>query len=474
MYEQNEMNSGYTTENGTYQFQAEGTASGTAQNKKKKGGTFRKIRNTVAYGLVFGLTAGGVFTATSVAGVNYFMPAAQNTADSTEEAGTAGNSTAATTTTAINAAYSDGTDGAAYTVSEIASNCMPSIVSITNKGVAEVQSWFGTMQQESTSAGSGIIVSQNDTELLIATNNHVVADAEELSVCFNDSEDQVYSAYVKGTDSANDLAIVGIKLSDIPSEVMSTVKIAALGDSNALQIGDQVVAIGNALGYGQSVTSGYVSALDRAVTIENMTASLIQTDAAINPGNSGGALFNMKGEVIGINSAKFASSQVEGMGYAIPISTAQPILTELESRETRDKVEIAEQGSLGITCMTVASEAATTYGIPQGVYVTSVTEGSAADKAGLVQGDVITKFDGQETLNTDDLIGMLEYYSAGETVEMTVQRMASGGYDEQTINITLQQKDTETETAESSQRQDQGSQNYGNPFPFTFNRSYGN
>ena len=301
-----------------------------------------------------------------------------------------------------------------------------------------MQSWFGTLEQESEGAGSGIVIAKNDTELLIATNNHVVQGAKELSICIGDDENQVYTAYVKGTDVANDLAVVGVDLSEIPADVMEKIAIAAMGDSDSLQVGEDVVAIGNALGVGQSVTSGVVSALDREVTIDNMTANLIQTDAAINPGNSGGALFNMKGEVIGINSAKFASEEVEGMGYAIPISVAKPILAELESRQVRSIVEEEKQGRLGISVITVDSESAKAYHLPLGIYVTGVDKDSAADKAGMKESDIIVKFDGITMQSANNLVDQLQYYEAGEEVDVVIMRMAAGGYEEKTIHVTLQ------------------------------------
>ena len=229
---------------------------------------------------------------------------------------------------------SSSSSGDTYTVAQIAEQCKSSVVAITNQSVQEVQTMFGTMQQQSTGSGSGVIIGKNDTELLIATNNHVVSGAESLTVCFNDDKDAVFDAKIKGTDADNDLAVIAIKLSDISDDVLNSISIATLGDSTQMEVGDQVVAIGNALGFGQSVTSGVISALDREVTIDDTTATLMQTDAAINPGNSGGALFNMKGEVIGINSAKYASDQVEGMGFAIPMAKAQSIIENLMNQES--------------------------------------------------------------------------------------------------------------------------------------------
>lgn len=438
-------------------------------NKQKKPHNFaRGIGKAIAFGLVFGLVAGCTFQ-----GVNFAANKAlgtqtaqvQESQEVTEQEDTT--PTVGSTTDskpAISQATVTAADDGTYTVSDIAQMCMPSVVAITNKGVTEVQSWFGTMQQESESAGSGIIVGQNDEELLIATNNHVVSGAEELSVCFNDDVDQVYEAHAKGTDASNDLAIVAIKLSDIPEDVLSTIKIAELGNSDELTVGEQVVAIGNALGYGQSVTSGYISALDREVQMDNMTATLIQTDAAINPGNSGGALFNMKGQVIGINSAKLAETKVEGMGYAIPISTAIPILNELENRVTREKVDASEEGYLGISCQDVSSDAQA-YGIPAGVYVAEATEGGAAQKAGIRQGDIITKFDGQTVTSVSEIKSLLQYYKAGETVDVVVERMSNEGYAEVTLSVTLGLNEQAAQPGPNSQSQEE--QQYSNPFaPF--------
>ena len=330
-------------------------------------------------------------------------------------------------------------------VADVAEDVMPSIVSITNKSVQEVQDWFSrqTYQMESESAGSGIIIGENDTELLICTNNHVVEDSDTLTVTFID--DESYEAQVKGTDKENDLAVVAVKLDDISDDTRSKIKIAKYGDSDSLRVGEQVVAIGNALGYGQSVTTGIVSALNRDITAseDGSEASattyqdLIQTDAAINPGNSGGALLNMNGEVIGINSAKASESGVEGMGYAIPISKAMPILENLMSKQTRSKVDEDKIGYLGINGQGVSDQAVQLYNVPAGVYVTKVQSGSPADEAGLREGDIITKFDGTEVSDMSDLQERLQYYSAGETVELTIQTNKDGAYAEKTLEITL-------------------------------------
>ena len=342
------------------------------------------------------------------------------------------------------------------TIADIVDAVMPSIVSITNTGVEEVVSMFGTREYEETSVGSGIIIGQNEEELLIATNNHVVSGSSELSVCFGDDEEKVVEARIKGTDANNDLAIISVKMEDLSDDIKSSISIAKLGDSDDVNVGDQVIAIGNALGYGQSVTTGIVSAKDREVTIEGITAKLIQTDAAINPGNSGGALLNMNGELIGINSSKFASTKVEGMGYAIPISTAKPILEELMLRETREVVDENEQGYLGISCQNVSTDISQMYNIPQGVYILSASEGGAAERAGLQKGDIITKFDGVSISDYNELKNTLKYYEAGETVELTIQRAdETGGYQERTVSVTLGTGETVQNDAQSEQEQKQ-------------------
>ena len=341
-------------------------------------------------------------------------------------------------------------DGTITGVSDVAQAMMPAAVSITNKSVEEVMdiySMFGfygygygsqprTREYESVSAGSGIIIGKSDTELLICTNYHVVEGATELSVGFVD--DEVAEAVVKGTDESNDLAVVAVNLEDIKDDTLDQIRIAQIGSSDDLLVGEQVVAIGNALGYGQSVTTGIVSALDRQIDLDGYTAALIQTDAAINPGNSGGALVDMQGRVIGINSAKAASNGVEGMGYAIPISYAEPILEDLMNKKTRTEVvDDSESAYIGITGEGVTSEATALYGIPQGICVTSVGEGTPAEKAGIRKGDVITKFDGNGVSDMEGLRDMLAYYAAGETVKMTVKQAQNGEYVEDQVEITL-------------------------------------
>lgn len=400
---------------------------------------------------IFGVIAGGMIIASFAAGRAMFGGIdTQNSRYRAEQESEAifTQSDAGTTTTEalqLQAGGSENGEEQFYTVREIAEYCTPSIVAITNEGISEVQSFFGTSQYESTSAGSGVIIEQSETELLIATNYHVVQDAITLTVCFEDSEEYAFEAVVKGYDVRNDLAVVVVQLADLPAELLSRLRIATVGDSDALFVGDQVVAIGNALGYGQSVTSGYISALGREVTIDGNTAYLLQTDAAINPGNSGGALFNMRGELIGINSAKFADTDVEGMGFAIPVNTAKPILAAIMERETRLRLE-SGSGYLGITGSTVSPEA-TLYGVPLGVYVLEVMEGSAAERAGIQEEDIITGLDGLSITSIQELKEKLLYYHAGETVEITVQRMNSGGYEEIDLRITL---DENPETAVGS------------------------
>lgn len=341
-------------------------------------------------------------------------------------------------------------------VSEIASEALPSIVSITTKSVQEVQNYFGMygmygyapqqQEQEVEGSGSGIIVGKNDDELLIATNYHVVEGADTLSVAFTDGN--AVEASVKGFDEERDLAVVSVSLDDIKDDTMDAISIAKIGSSDDLKVGEQVIAIGNALGYGQSVTTGIVSAKNRRMDSDNNTVTdgsddssdgvnLIQTDAAINPGNSGGALLNMEGEVVGINSAKLASTEVEGMGYAIAISDVTDILQNLMNETSRDKLDDSEHGVLGIKGSSVSSEAVQMYGIPAGVFVKKVTEGGAADKAGLKANSVITEFNGKTVSSSNQLIEYLSYYEPDEEVELTVQVPHGTSYKEETVKVTL-------------------------------------
>ncbi len=411
----------------------------------------------IAMALVFGLIAGLVMY-----GVNYAANSIRPVSSSDKEAqittipSTGDTDTSDTDTdtaeTGTESGTQTGTTGSASgtkTVAEVAEEAMPALVTISTMSVQEMQSFFGGTQQYTVEgAGSGVIIGQNDTELLIATNNHVIDGASEVSVGFVD--ESVISANIKGTDSNNDLAIVAVQLTDIPQETLDQIKIITVGDSDALVLGDQVVAIGNALGYGQSVTSGYVSGLDRSLTFSDGTNtftsdSLIQTDAAINSGNSGGALLNMNGELIGINEAKSSSTSsgatVDNMGYSIPVSKAMPILEELMNEETKISYSEDEQGYLGVTCADVTSDYSSVYNMPEGVCFTSVLEGGPAAEAGALKGDVLIEVNGTSITTYSALSQELSYYAAGETIEITVMRANNGTYEEQTLTVTLGTKD---------------------------------
>lgn len=390
--------------------------------KKKNRPSAKKWLGVVSMGLVFGIVACAAFQAGNIVVDKVTGSDDREVRQTTTATGTQLKQTSSVVT-------SD--------VSDIAEAAMPSIVSITNMSIQEVQSFFGqTQQQESESLGSGIIIQQSDSELLIATNNHVVEGADTLTVTFVDNEN--VEANIKGTDPSKDLAIVAVPLDSIKDSTMNSIAIATLGDSTKVKVGEPAIAIGNALGYGQSVTTGIVSATNRQIDMEGFDSELIQTDAAINPGNSGGALLNANGEVIGINTAKISSSVAEGMGYAIPISDASEVLTNLMNRETRTKVSDEEKGYLGITGQDVSSDIGEAYNMPTGVYVAGVTEGTGAEKAGLTKGSIITGLDGITIDSMETLQDQLSYYKVGETVKLTVQVPANGGeYEEQTISVTL-------------------------------------
>lgn len=380
----------------------------------------------VASAAVFGGVAGGAFY--GIAG-NQIKKLDALTNTTTEVASTTSAATTQSLSLTSTASVGNGMD-----VSTIAENVMPSVVAINISAIVEQQGMFGyTQQYEAEGSGSGIIIGENDSELLMVTNNHVVSDATTVNVTFADGES--YEAQVKSTDSDTDLAIVVVKLSDIKESTMNQIKIATIGDSDSLKVGEQVVAIGNALGYGQSVTTGIVSAKDR--TNSTNTTPLIQTDAAINPGNSGGALLNMKGEVIGINSSKYSDTTVEGMGYAIPITAVQDRLDDLMNRQTREKVDESEKGYLGISCATVSSDVSEAYGIPEGVLVTDLASKSAAEKAGIKANYVITKIDGQSISSAEELTEKLNYYAVGETVPITYEYLKDDAYVEKTVDVTL-------------------------------------
>ena len=428
-------------------------------NKKKGSGNGKKIALGICCGLLFGIFAGigfeAVTTASSLAKnavtkETTAQPEIQSTvpeaADSDSPPDTADASASIAESQSLGTAVADGTVLTTTTdVTEVVKKVMPSVVSVNNKYI-ETTSFFGQQyNSEGEASGSGIIVGQNDSELLIATNNHVVESAEELTVQFADGSQS--QAQIKGTDADKDLAVIAVQLSDISSDTMSSISIATLGDSDALTVGEPVIAIGNALGYGQSVTTGVVSALNRAIASDGSqnvqtgtdteVNTFIQTDAAINPGNSGGALLNIHGEVVGINSNKIGGSTVEGMGYAIPISDAKPIIENLMTKQTRLKVNEDSKGYLGITGIDVVAEYSEIYGMPQGVYVSSVTEGTGAAQAGLVKGDIITGLNGEEIKSMEELKNELSYYAAGTTVELTIMQGSPTGYQAKTVQVTL-------------------------------------
>lgn len=442
-----------------YQFHEEqGTVlkpSGPSGHRRNQNSFQKKAGTTIALAVIFGLVAAVVFQAANFAADRFLNTGKSSvqikTTDSVNLQETASDDSTA------DKVLSDSENG---TVAAVAQASMPSVVAITTVSVQEIPSFFGysSRQYKSASTGSGIIVGDNDDELLIATNNHVVDGATTLSVCFigddvanaetetvnaGDNGDlnveDAVSAKIKGTDADNDLAVVAVKKSDIPEDTLNQIKIAQIGSSDDLAVGQQVVAIGNALGYGQSVTSGWISALNRTISTDDGTNStgLIQTDAAINPGNSGGALLNMKGELIGINSAKYADSAVEGMGYAIPISKAKPILEELMNRETREKVDSSKKGYLGVSLANLTTEAIEMYNMPTGAFVRSVEDDSPAQETGICKGDIIVKFDGQKVSDGDDLLDKLQYYKSGEKIEAVIARATNGEYEENTIELTL-------------------------------------
>lgn len=433
----NYQNGGYQN-NGVYQNAAYQKPPKKEKKKreKKPGGFGVKIAKCAALALVFGLVSGVVFE-----GVHYvsgeLLGSSSDSSDTSGSVLTQNDGDDSVRTTATSSTY------VAMDVSDIVEEAMPAIVAITNVSQTEYQSFWGGRPQtyESTSCGSGIIVGQDDDNLYIATNNHVVEGATSLTVTFDDNS--TVSAEVKGTDPSTDLAVVKVDRSSVEEETMNHIKVATLGNSDNLRVGEASIAIGNALGYGQSVTTGCISALDREVVVAdsqsstNYTAELIQTDAAINPGNSGGALLNAVGEVIGINSVKYSDTDVEGIGYAIPISTAAPIIEDLI---TKEKVDQSESAYLGIAGVDVTSDVSQTYNMPAGVYVAQVTEGSAAEKAGILKGDIITTFDGKEIGSMEELSNRLQYYKAGTTVDVTVQRADGGEYVEQVISVTLGKK----------------------------------
>ena len=423
---------GYTT----YQMGGSTGSNTEPKNSKKHGGYFRKAMVSVSLGLFFGLFAGiGFYAVQQGTGM---LKTGTDTAVVGEVASEAATeSSQSTPQLATNVTYVESD------VSDVVEKVMPAMVSIVNN-FTETANVFGQQYtQEEAASGSGIIVGKTDDELLIVSNNHVVESADTLTVTFIDGSEA--QAQVKGLDSDMDLAVIAVSLNDLSDDTKNAITVATLGSSDDLKLGEPVIAIGNALGYGQSVTNGIVSALNREITLENgstglengSTGTFIQTNAAINPGNSGGALLNMNGEVIGINSNKIGGTAVEGMGYAIQITSASPIIADLMERQTRTKVAEDEVGYIGISLQEVTSQISQMYNMPEGIYVVSVEEGSAAANAGIMKGDIITKFDGSSISSYSDLQKMLQYYAAGDSVTITVQRPQNGEYVSVELNLTL-------------------------------------
>ena len=427
--------------------------------KRRKNGLTRKVAGITAAALLFGTVSGGTMVginkiADSFGPASYPLVSSQTAVeDSTTEA-----QTSASASASGNSAVAG--NAAALDVSAIVKSAMPSVVAINNTMLYQSNNWWGMSQTyEVPSSGSGIIIGQNDEELLIATNNHVVEDSENLSVVF--INDTSVNASIKGTDADSDLAVIAVALKDIPEDTLSQISVAKLGDSDALEVGQGVVAIGNALGYGQSVTVGYVSALNREVKVDNtVTRNLLQTDAAINPGNSGGALLNMKGEVIGINAAKYSATDVQCIVYAIPISKAQEILSTLMTQRTKNQtVAEGEEGYLGIQGLTVDDSMVKQQDMPAGVFVYGIIDGGAAANSDLRKRDIIVKFDGQSVKSMAALQDLLKYYKAGETVELGVKSLENGEYVDRTVTITLGTKATLGQDAQNGNSQNNGSQN---------------
>ena len=428
------------TSNGTTFYNNGQGDDGKTPKKKKEHKKMPKAVAVTGLALMFGVVSSATFLTTNYVGTKVL------------KLGTTQKSTSTTSTSAVtsNASLTKTSSVVTSDVSSVVENVMPSIVSITNMSVQEVQNYFGgTSKQESESAGTGIIISQNDSELLVVTNNHVVAGSDTLTVTFADGNS--VEANIKGTDSEYDVAVVAVPLDSISEDTKKAISVATLGDSTELKVGEPAIAIGNALGYGQSVTTGVISALNRSVSETDQTTGettessvkLIQTDAAINPGNSGGALVNASGEVIGINSSKLVGDSVEGVGYAIPISDVSDLIENLMNQETKTKVAEADQGAIGIKGMSVSTEYSQQFNMPEGVYVSEVTKGGGAEKAGMTRGCIITGINGTTVSSKDDLQEQLQYYAKGDEVELTIQVPQSNGeYQEQSVTVILGAKQT--------------------------------
>ena len=428
------------TSNGTTFYNNGQGDDGKTPKKKKEHKKMPKAVAVTGLALMFGVVSSATFLTTNYVGTKVL------------KLGTTQKSTSTTSTSAVtsNASLTKTSSVVTSDVSSVVENVMPSIVSITNMSVQEVQNYFGgTSKQESESAGTGIIISQNDSELLVVTNNHVVAGSDTLTVTFADGNS--VEANIKGTDSEYDVAVVAVPLDSISEDTKKAISVATLGDSTELKVGEPAIAIGNALGYGQSVTTGVISALNRSVSETDQTTGettessvkLIQTDAAINPGNSGGALVNASGEVIGINSSKLVGDSVEGVGYAIPISDVSDLIENLMNQETKTKVAEADQVAIGIKGMSVSTEYYQQLNMPEGVYVSEVTKGGGAEKAGMTRGCIITGINGTKVSSMDDLQEQLQYYAKGDEVELTIQVPQSNGeYQEQSVTVILGAKQT--------------------------------
>lgn len=420
-----------------------------SDRKQRKFGYVKKALVSLSLGLFFGVFAGvglyGIQYVMGALGLQTGSAAAVQTEETTEaqdsvvQQNAAENAKPEDAVTQSGIHMTDSINTIVADVSEVVKEVMPAIVSINNHYTEQVSFFGQSFTSEADSSGSGIIVGQNDTELLIVTNYHVISDTEKLSVQFVEGSEA--EASVKGTDPDMDLAVIAVPIGSVEKDTLSKIAVATLGDSDALVVGEPAIAIGNSLGYGQSVTTGVISALDRTIELSEGTGgTFIQTDAAINPGNSGGALLNMKGEVIGINSNKIGGSAVEGMGYAIPISSASPIIAELMLKETKNKVAEDDRGYLGIQGINVTEYVIETYGMPEGVYIAQVYDNTAAAQAGLRKGDIITEFDGEEIVSMDELQGELEFHAKGDTVELTVMSVGAQGYEARKVQITLGNK----------------------------------
>jgi len=425
------------------------------KEKKPSSGKAKKAILFICSAIIFGLIAGGVMVGVNVLGNRLIGGASTSSQE------------VATVTPVDTIEKEIPTNN----VADVAEEVMPSIVAITNTSVQTVRSWFQSYEQEVSGSGSGIIIGQTDKEILIATNNHVIEASKELTVAFFD--ETAVEATVKGADAATDLAVIVVKTADMDPSTLSAIKVAALGSSDDLRVGESAIAIGNALGYGQSVTVGYISAVNREVDVEDTSMTLLQTDAAINPGNSGGALLNANGEVIGINTVKFVDSTVEGMGYAIPISTAIPIVNDLMNQEV---IEESEQGYLGIQGNGITEEYAQGFNMPRGVYVVKIVEGSPADTCGLKAGDIITKFANRDVVSMETLQNLLSNKKAGDKIEMVIQRNTEkGDYEEVTLTVVLgAKKDMPEQEEEDTTNQQVPEQNFPEEFFDPFRDFYDN